>query len=49
MADVFGDFVLAEELGDLERRYRAGREVDTVVEIVGAIRARYDLTDDAET
>ena len=49
MADVFGDSVLAEELGDLERRYRAGREVDTVVEIVGAIRARYDLTDDAET
>ena len=48
MAEVFGDFALAEELGDLERRYRTGQDVDTLLEIVGAIRARYDLTDDEE-
>ena len=48
MAEVFGDFALAEELSDLERRYRAGQEADTLLEIVGAIRARYDLMDDEE-
>ena len=48
MAEVFGDFALAEELGNLERRYRTGQDVDTLLEIVGAIRARYDLTDDEE-
>jgi hydroxymethylpyrimidine pyrophosphatase-like HAD family hydrolase len=48
MADVFGDFALAEELGELERRHRTGQDVDTLLEIVGAIRARYDLTDDDE-
>ena len=48
MAEVFGDFALAEELGDLERRYGTGQEVDTLLELVGAIRARSDLTDDEE-
>ncbi|NOT25950.1 MAG: HAD family hydrolase [Acidobacteria bacterium] len=46
MADVFGDYALAEELREQERRYRVGVESDAVPEIVSAIRARYDLTDD---
>ena len=48
MAEVFGDFALAEELGDLERRYREGQQTDTLLEIVSAIRARYDLMDDED-
>ena len=46
MADVFGDYALAEELRIHEHRYRAGLDADTLPEIVGAIRARYDLTED---
>jgi hypothetical protein len=47
MAEVFGDYVLADELRDHEHRYRAGLDADeTLPEIVGAIRARYDLTED---
>jgi hypothetical protein len=48
MADVFGDYALAEELRGHEHRYRAGVDVDTLSEIAGAIRARYDLTEDEE-
>jgi hypothetical protein len=46
IADVFGDFALAEELRQHERRYRTGLDDNSVPEMVGAVRARYDLTDD---
>ncbi|MBI4262800.1 MAG: HAD family hydrolase [Acidobacteria bacterium] len=49
IADVYGDHALAEELRAQERRYRAGLDGNTVPEIVGAVRARYDLTDDEVT
>jgi hydroxymethylpyrimidine pyrophosphatase-like HAD family hydrolase len=44
IADVFGDHVLAGELRAIEADYRATRRPDTAAAIVGAIRARYDLT-----
>ena len=43
---VFGDHALGEELRRLEERYRAGSRAETLREIAGAIRARYDLVDD---
>jgi hypothetical protein len=43
---VFGDHALADELRRLEERYRAGSRLETLSEIVSAIRARYDLTDE---
>jgi hydroxymethylpyrimidine pyrophosphatase-like HAD family hydrolase len=46
IADVFGDFALADELRTHEERHRAGRLPDTLAEMVEAIRARYDLSDD---
>jgi hypothetical protein len=48
IGDVFGDRALAEELRAHERRYRSGRRSDVVPEIVGAVRARYDLLEDEE-
>lgn len=48
MADVFGDNALAEDIRVHERRFREGRDVDVLPEIVGAIRARYDLMEDDE-
>jgi hydroxymethylpyrimidine pyrophosphatase-like HAD family hydrolase len=45
--DVFGDYALAEEVWRQEARRAAGPGADTVPEIAGAIRSRYDLTDDA--
>jgi hydroxymethylpyrimidine pyrophosphatase-like HAD family hydrolase len=47
LRDVFGDHALAEELRRHEARHIAGSDRETVPEIAGAIRARYDLTDDA--
>jgi hypothetical protein len=46
IADVYGDHALAGELRDHEQRYRAGLDPDAVPEMVGAIRARYDLTEE---
>ena len=46
IADVFGDFALADELRRHEERYRAARPPDTLAEMVAAIRARYDLSED---
>ena len=46
IAGVFGDFALAEELRTHEERYRTSKPPDTLPEMVEAIRARYDLTDD---
>ena len=48
IGDVFGDHALAEELRAHERRYRGGLDRDTAPEMVGAVRARYDLTEDTE-
>ena len=45
---VFGDHALAEELRRLEKQHRAGSRTETLPEIVSAIRARYDLTDERE-
>ncbi|HEY5618557.1 MAG TPA: HAD family hydrolase [Vicinamibacterales bacterium] len=46
ISDVFGDNALAEELRTEEQRFRTRVDDDVLPEIVGAIRARYDLTED---
>jgi hypothetical protein len=46
IADVFGDNALAQELRKEEHRFRTRVDDDVLAEIVGAIRARYDLTED---
>jgi hydroxymethylpyrimidine pyrophosphatase-like HAD family hydrolase len=46
IADVFGDNALAQELRKEEQRFRTRVDDDVLAEIVGAIRARYDLTED---
>jgi hypothetical protein len=46
IADVFGDRALASELRTLEQKYRAGSRQETVAEIAGAVRGRYDLAED---
>jgi hypothetical protein len=44
---VFGDRALAAEVEEQEQRYRKQVDLDVVPEMVHAIRARYDLTDEA--
>ncbi|MET0213732.1 MAG: HAD family hydrolase [Vicinamibacterales bacterium] len=46
IADVFGDNALAQELRKEEQRFRSHIDDDVLPEIVNAIRARYDLTED---
>jgi hypothetical protein len=46
IADVFGDNALAEELRAEEQRFRTGADTDVVTEMAGAIRGRYDLTEE---
>ncbi len=46
IGDVFGDRALAGELRALEARYRARSREETIREIAGAVRGRYDLADD---
>jgi hypothetical protein len=46
MDHVVGDHALASELRALEERHRAAAHADTVSEIAGAIRRRYDFVDD---
>jgi hypothetical protein len=48
IGDVFGDVALAGEIRTLEDQYRAGTRPEAVTDVVNAIRARYDLSDDAE-
>jgi hydroxymethylpyrimidine pyrophosphatase-like HAD family hydrolase len=48
IADVFGDRALAADIRAQERRYMSGIDLDTIPEIVNAIRGRYDLTSDDE-
>ena len=46
ISDVFGDNALAEEVRTEETRFKGHANDDVLPEIVGAIRARYDLTED---
>jgi hypothetical protein len=46
IGDVFGDHALAGELRTQERRYRSGDDPNALPEMVSAVRARYDLTED---
>jgi len=46
IADVFGDRALADELRGLEDRYRKRARADTLAEMAGAVRGRYDLAED---
>jgi hydroxymethylpyrimidine pyrophosphatase-like HAD family hydrolase len=46
IADVFGDNALADELRVEEQRFRTSVDNDVVPEIIGAIRGRYDLTEE---
>jgi hypothetical protein len=46
--EVFGDNALAAELRALEEQHRRSARSETIPEIVGAIRARYDLADGNE-
>jgi hydroxymethylpyrimidine pyrophosphatase-like HAD family hydrolase len=46
IADVFGDRALADELHELEARHRSESRPETVLEIVNAVRGRYDLIED---
>ena len=45
--DVFGDHALAAELRAIETRHRAKAGPDTMPALIDAIRARYDLGEDA--
>jgi hypothetical protein len=47
IADVFGDNALADELRLEEHRFRTSVDSDVVPEIIGAIRGRYDLSEEA--
>jgi len=49
IGEVFGDHALAVELDKLEDRHRLAPRTETIPEIIGAIRARYDLTDEETT
>jgi hydroxymethylpyrimidine pyrophosphatase-like HAD family hydrolase len=46
IGDVFGDRALAAELRALEERYRSGSRGETLPEMAGAVRSRYDLAED---
>lgn len=47
--DVFGDHALAAELKTMEARHRSRTSPDTIPDLIDAIRARYDLREDAVT
>jgi hypothetical protein len=49
IADVFGDYPLAEQLRKTEEQYRNAPATDRLSEVANAIRARYDLMDPAFT
>jgi hydroxymethylpyrimidine pyrophosphatase-like HAD family hydrolase len=44
--DVFGDRALAAELKRLEERYQSTAHTEVLTEMAGAVRSRYDLTED---
>jgi len=45
--DVFGDHILAADLRTIESRHRAQASSGTLADVIDAIRARYDLREDA--
>jgi hypothetical protein len=47
IADIFGDYALADDLRRIEERYQSGWDFDAAGEVVNAIRSRYDLSDDS--
>ena len=49
IGDVFGDLALASELRALEEQYRAGFREETLPEMAGAVRSRYDLAEGVDT
>jgi hypothetical protein len=49
IGDVFGDRALAAELRALEQRYRSGSRPETLLEMAGAVRGRYDVSDEEST
>jgi hydroxymethylpyrimidine pyrophosphatase-like HAD family hydrolase len=49
IGEVFGDHALAASLNTLEVQHRLAPRAETIPEMVGAIRARYDLTDEETT
>lgn len=46
LADVFGDYPLATQVGALEAQYAAKPSQDAIPEIVAAIRSRYELIEE---
>ena len=46
--EVFGDRALADELREIEAQHGAAWQVDTVGELIEAVRGRYDLTGEGE-
>ena len=44
--DVFGDHALASELRAIEERHQTGSHDETLPEMAGAVRGRYDLAED---
>lgn len=47
--EVFGDRALGDDLRGIENRHEFPWQVDTVAELIDAVRGRYDLTDDADS
>ena len=43
---MFGDYALADDLRQVEARYRNGWDFDTAAELTNAIRSCYDLTEE---
>lgn len=46
IGDVIDDYALGAKVRGLEQRHRTAADAETVRNIVGAIRARYDLVED---
>jgi hydroxymethylpyrimidine pyrophosphatase-like HAD family hydrolase len=46
IGEVFGDHALAAELKAIEERHRSGSHAETLMEMAGAVRSRYDLVED---
>jgi hypothetical protein len=46
IGDVFGDRALAAELKALEERFQSGARPETLREMAGAVRSRYDLAEE---
>jgi hydroxymethylpyrimidine pyrophosphatase-like HAD family hydrolase len=47
IADIFGDYALADDLRRIEERYQSGWDFDAAGVVVNAILSRYDLSHDS--